>query len=95
MTFFAFLRKSLQWRIVFFFAILLVVVQGVALILLDVANSRTARATTSDELAVGERIFRRQIEQNSRQLAQAAEVLSLDYAFRQAVATRDLETIRS
>jgi diguanylate cyclase (GGDEF)-like protein len=91
----AFLHKSLQWRIVVFFAILLVIVQGVTLILVDVANSRTARATINEELAIGERIFRRQVEQNGRQLAQAAEILSLDFAFREAVATRDLETIRS
>lgn len=91
----AFLHDSLQWRIVFFFAILLAVVQGVALVLVDAANSRIARATINEELAVGERIFRRQLEQNSRQLTQAAEILALDFGFRDAVATRDLETIGS
>jgi diguanylate cyclase (GGDEF)-like protein len=89
------LRLSLQWRIVFFFAILLVAVQGIALILVDAANTRMARATIKEELAVGERIFRRQLEQNSRQLVQAAEILSLDFAFRQAVATNELDTIQS
>ena len=91
----AFLQKSLQWRIVFFFAILLAIVQGVVLVLVDQANTRTARATIKEELAVGERIFRRTLEQNSRQLTQAAEILSLDFAFRQAVATNDLATIQS
>jgi diguanylate cyclase (GGDEF)-like protein len=91
----AFLRKSLQWRIVFFFALLLMVVQGVTLLMVDAASSRSGRATIKDELAVGERIFRRQLEQSGRQLMQGAEILSLDFAFREAVATRDLATIRS
>jgi peptide/nickel transport system ATP-binding protein len=91
----AFLRKSLQWKIVFFFVLLLTGVQGVTLLVVDAASSRSARASIKDELAVGERIFRRQLEQNGRSLMLGAEILSLDFALREAVATRDLETIRS
>src|SRR3954467_6233450 len=87
--------SSLQSRIVVFFLVLLAVVQGVALALLHHANERNARANIRQELDVGERVFRRLGEQNTARLTQAVEILSLDFAFRQAVATRDLATIQS
>src|SRR5919109_702529 len=87
--------RSLQRRIVVFFLALLAVVQGVALVLLNHANERNARANIRHELAVGERIFRRLAEQNTARLTQTVEILSLDFAFRQAVATLDLPTIQS
>jgi diguanylate cyclase (GGDEF)-like protein len=87
--------RSLQSRIVLLFVTLLVLVQGTALLLANSANERNARDHIRQELAVGERIFRRLLEQNYARLAQAAELLSLDFAFREAVATRDLPTIHS
>ena len=87
--------RSLQSRIVVFFLALLALVQGVALFALDRANQRNARENIRLELAVGERIFRRLTEQNNARLTQAVEVLSLDFAFREAVATLDLPTIQS
>src|SRR5207247_6048351 len=87
--------RSLRSRIVFFFVALLVAVQGIALLLVNAANERNARDHIRQELAVGERIFRRLLEQNHARLAQAAELLSLDYAFREAAATRDLPTMHS
>jgi len=87
--------RSLQSRIVVFFLALLALVQGVALFALDRANERNARDNIRQELVVGERIFRRLTEQNNARLTQAVEVLSLDFAFREAVATLDLPTIQS
>jgi diguanylate cyclase len=87
--------RSLQSRIVVFFLGLLALVQGATFVALDRANERNARANIRQELAVGERVFRRLTEQNNARLTQAAEVLSLDFAFREAVATRDLPTIQS
>src|SRR4051794_33715361 len=87
--------RSLQSRIVVFFLALLAVVQGVALFALDRANERNARENIRQELALGERVFRRLTEQNNARLTQAVEVLSLDFAFRGAVATLDLPTIQS
>ena len=85
---------SLQSRIVLFFAILIVAIQAVVLVLLDAALSRSSDVRIREELLVGERVFKRVLEQNSRQLMQAAEVLSRDFGFREAVATRDLDTIQ-
>jgi diguanylate cyclase (GGDEF)-like protein len=87
--------RSLQSRIVLLFVALLALVQGTALFLVNAANERNAREHIRQELAVGERIFRRLLEQNQARLAQAAELLSLDFAFREAAATRDLPTIHS
>jgi diguanylate cyclase (GGDEF)-like protein len=86
---------TLQSRIVVFFLALLTLVQGVALLLLQQANERNARAHIRQEFAVGERVFRRLSEQNAARLTQAVEVLALDFAFRQAVATHDVPTIQS
>jgi diguanylate cyclase (GGDEF)-like protein len=86
---------GLQRRIVLFVAGLLIPVLGSVLLVVSEVNLRNARAAIDDSLAVGERVFERLLEQNNRQLAQAAEILSLDFAFRQAVATRDLRTTES
>jgi diguanylate cyclase (GGDEF)-like protein len=87
--------RTLQGRIVIFFAILLIAVQAVVLVLLDAALSRNAQLRIDEELRIGERVFSRVLEQNSRQLFQAAEVLSRDFGFRDAVTTGDLETVHS
>ena len=86
---------SLQARIVLFFVILLVTVQGALMFLVSVSGERIARSRIDQELAVGERVFRNLIEQNARQLTDAARVLAADFGFRTAIATRDLETIVS
>ncbi|MFO0519101.1 MAG: putative bifunctional diguanylate cyclase/phosphodiesterase [bacterium] len=86
---------SLQARIVLFFVILLVTAQGVLMFLVSVSGERIARNRIDQELAVGERVFRNLVAQNSRQLTDAARVLAADFGFRTAIATRDLETIVS
>jgi diguanylate cyclase (GGDEF)-like protein len=87
--------RSLQSRIVLFFVALLVAMQGVTLLLVNAANERNARDNVRNELVVGEKIFRRLLEQNHARLTQAALIVSLDFAFREAAATRDLATIES
>ncbi len=87
--------RSLETRIVVFFVILLVAVQGTAFVLISAANQNIAKREVSDQLDVGERVFRLLLEQNSRQLTQAATVLAADFAFREAIGTRDTGTIVS
>ena len=87
--------RSLQTRIIVFFVLLLCVLQGIALVLMSAANERIAKNQIAQELVVGERVFRRLLEQNSQQLGQAASVLAADFAFREAIATRDEGTIAS
>jgi diguanylate cyclase (GGDEF)-like protein len=87
--------RSLETRIVVFFVILLVAVQGTAFVLISAANQNIAKREVSNQLDVGERVFRLLIEQNARQLTQAATVLAADFAFREAIGTRDTGTIVS
>ncbi len=90
-----FSTDSLSTRIVAFFAVLLVLVQGLAFGLVKTANSQIAKDTIGQELSVGERIFRRLLDQNRDQLEQSATLLASDFAFRQAVGTRDNATVLS
>ena len=59
------------------------------------AIEETAQGTLRDELRVGARVFKRLLEQNSQQLVEATSVLTYDFGFREAVATRDRDTILS
>ncbi len=87
--------SSLRTRIVVFFAALLVLVQGLALLVVNTANYQIARETIEQELGVGERIFLRLLDQQRNQLEQSAGLLASEFAFRQAVATNDTATILS
>jgi diguanylate cyclase (GGDEF)-like protein len=87
--------RRLRTRIIVFFVALLAVVQVVAFLLVNAANSTNARGKIDGELDVGQRIFARLLEQNRERLSQAARVMAADYALRQAIATDDVETVIS
>ncbi len=87
--------RSLSRRMVLVFALLFTVVQASVLVLVDRVGLKIARERNAEELQVGQRVFLRLLEQNRQQLLQAAEVLSKDFAFRQAIATGDAPTIYS
>ncbi len=87
--------SSLGSRLVIFFVVLLVLVQGLGAFLVIEANSQIARQTIAQELEQGERVFRQLLAQNQARLEQGAAILSADFAFRQAIATNDIGTIVS
>src|SRR5688572_4724937 len=87
--------SSLGSRLVIFFVILLVLVQGLGAFLVIRANSQIARQTIDQELGQGERVFRELLTQRQARLEQAAAILSADFAFRQAIATKNTGTIVS
>jgi HAMP domain-containing protein len=87
--------RSLQSRIVLLFLLLVVVVQGGGFLLTNTAGVAGARKTVEDELATGERVFLRVMDQSAQRLVQGARVLSSDFAFRDAISTGDRETIAS
>jgi len=88
-------HASLGTRIVVFFVVLLVLVQGLGAFLVIQSNSQIARQTIDQALEQGERIFMQLLAQNRKRLEQAAAILSADFAFRQAVGTNDTGTIQS
>ncbi|MBA3776811.1 MAG: HAMP domain-containing protein, partial [Betaproteobacteria bacterium] len=79
--------RSLQSRIVVFFGALLLTVQVAGFGVISHAIENYAARTVRHELAVGERIFQRVLEQNAHQLALATSILADDYGFRQAISS--------
>jgi len=88
-------RPRLQDRIVLFFVVLLMLVQLASFLFIRYAIEQTAQNTLREELRVGARVFTRLLEQNSQQLLEATSVLTYDFGFREAIATRDRDTILS
>ncbi len=85
----------LQDRIVVFVAALLITVQILSFFSIRYAVEVTSQNTMREELATGANVFKFMLDQNSQQLVEATSVLAYDYGFREAVATRDRETILS
>ena len=85
----------LQDRIVVFFVALLMAVQLVSYLLIRYAIEQTATNTLREELRVGARTFQRLLQQNSQRLVESTVVLTSDFGFRAAVASRDRPTILS
>ncbi len=87
--------NRLQHRIVVFFVVLLMAVQLASFLAIRYAIERTAQNSLRDEMRVGARVFKRLLDQNSQQLVEATSVLTYDFGFREAIATRDRDTITS
>lgn len=86
---------SLHSRIVFFFTILLMLVQIIAFILINTASLEIAKKQNIHELTIGNRIFQQLLAQNRQRLIETASLLSADFGFRKAVASNDTGTILS
>ena len=87
--------NSLENRIVSFFVVLLMVVQLAAFVSIRIAIEQSARTNLRQELKVGQRVFKRLLEQNSQQLAASTMVAISDFGFREAIVSNDRETILS
>ncbi|HEX5865824.1 MAG TPA: EAL domain-containing protein [Casimicrobiaceae bacterium] len=86
---------NLQTRIIALFVLLMVLVQLGGFVLINTVGMAAARKTAGDELVAGARVFDRLLEQDTQRLAQGARLMSADYAFREAIATGDADTITS
>jgi diguanylate cyclase (GGDEF)-like protein len=86
---------KLRTRIVFFYAALLGLVQLLAFVLINAANTTNAQQKIDAELLTGERVFARLIDQKFERLIEAARVLAADFALREAIATNDTRTVQS
>ncbi len=90
--------KSLEGRIVTLFLVLLVAVQLMGLMFVRFSVGENARSVIADELQVGERVFRKLLQQRAEKLTSAARFLAVDFGFRQAVTgdgDSDMETVIS
>ena len=86
---------GLQTRIVVAFIVLLCTLQVASFFTVHLTGTTTTEENLAKELITGERVFKRTLDQNAEQLAQGARILSSDFAFREAVGTKDRETIVS
>ncbi len=87
--------RSLQTRILALFLLLIFVVQVGGFVLINTVGGTAARSTVGAEVVAGARVFDRLLEQDTQRLVQGARLLSADYAFREAIATGDSDTIGS
>ena len=74
---------------------LLLLVQAAVFSVVQLSIDQNARRQIAQELIVGERVWRRLLDQNAQKLGQGASLLAADYGFRSSVSTGDIDTIRS
>ena len=86
---------GLSSRIVALSLLLLLLVQAAVFSVVRIGIDQSARRQVGQELQVGERVWRRLLDQNAQKLSQGATVLAADFGFRSAVNSGDTETIRS
>src|ERR1700730_5752324 len=86
---------ALRTRIAVTFLLLLAAVLAAALGAVAAPNRANAEREVQRQLDVGASVFSRLLESNRRQLTQAAQAVAADYGFREAVSTRDTDTLVS
>ena len=86
---------ALRTRIAVTFLLLLSAVLAAALGTVYVAVQRNAQQEVDRQLKVGTSVFMHLMDNNRRQLTQAAQAVAADYGFREAVALRDTDTLAS
>lgn len=87
--------RHLQTRILVFFLGLLLVVQALTFLAVTTANSRSVNEQIENDLRTTGRVFRRFVADRVGQLILSATLLSGDFAFKQAYADGDRETLYS
>lgn len=88
-------NHSFQTRIAGVLILLLLVVVGALYFAVKAATGVAVQGQLREELGVGARVFEQLVEMRGRQLSDAVQVLAADFGFKDAVASRDSETIRS
>lgn len=87
--------RRLEDRIVHLFVALLMAIQLASFLCMRWAIDEAATRSVREELDVGARVLERLLLNQGQQLQDAANVLSADFGFREAVATRDRKTVFS
>ena len=87
--------KTLQSQIFVFFFLLILATQLGSIVVTSTLGLAIVNQTLGEELETAKRVFVRLFDQNTAFLTQGARILAADYGFREAVASRDAETIAS
>ncbi len=85
----------LATRFVALSLLLLLIVQAAGFGVVRSTIAQSVDRQVQAELRVGEKVWRRLLDNHAQRLHQAATVLAADYGFRSAVATNDVDTIVS
>jgi hypothetical protein len=88
-------QRSIGARIVAFGLGLLFVIQIGTFSAIRASLGQHARNVLPEQLMVGERVLVSLLDQNAQKLTEGAKLLAADYGFRDAVQSRDVETIAS
>ena len=81
--------NSLASRIVLLFLVLILAVQVAGFIVIRQSINDNAREAISKQLLVGERVFRRQLDQSAEKFATSAHILAKDTGFGEAIGTNE------
>lgn len=87
--------KSFQGRLIFFFLGLVSLIQVIVFVTVDATNLNHAREQIEAALELGATNFRRLIEARTEQLSESVRILAGDFAFKTAIASGDIPTVRS
>ncbi len=87
--------RKFQSRLLLLFSGLMGLVLIAVLVSVNNANLRSARIQIEQSLNTSEKVFNRLLETRNRQLAEGANLLSSDFAFKRAIFTWDHDTILS
>lgn len=87
--------RSFRTRILVFFLGLLILVQAAVFLAVNTANIKNARTQIDDALQVTAGVFGRLIRERNQRLLEAVRLLSSDFAFKEAYATHDHNTVLS
>lgn len=89
------MRARFRTRLIFILAGLVAGALLVAFVAVWIATDRQLERSIERELSVSENVFKELLDNRSTQLRQAAKVLTDDFGFKRAVASRDRDTIVS
>jgi len=87
--------KSLKSRIAVIFLTLILGIQVIGFFAIRTSIEKNARNSVNEQLEVGEKVFLSLLKQNGESLSQGARILAIDYGFREAIGSHDIETIES
>jgi len=87
--------KRLQDQILAFFLTLLMLILMVTMLLVDRVNQTNARTQVNLNIQANADVFIQAVQDRTQQLFESARLLSSDFAFKRAFATRDRSTILS
>ena len=87
--------RSFQARLLYLLVAVLMALEAGTLVAVYVAGRRALERTVNEELSLGARVFDQLLEMRARTLSEQSRVTVGDFAFKDTVATADVDTVTS